>query len=111
MNNLAWSLNQLKDPRAVQLAEQAYGLVPKAAAVVDTLGQIVLDSGNEDRGLELLKQAAEFAPKAPVFRLHYAEALARVGDRDGARRELETVLRQFPTSPQADLARDVAAKL
>ena len=111
MNDLAWSLNQLKDPRAVQLAEQAYGLVPKAAAVVDTLGQIVLDSGNEDRGLELLKQAAELAPKAPVFRLHYAEALARTGDRDGARRELDVVVRDFPDSVQARAARDIAAKL
>jgi len=79
--------------------------------VMDTLGQILIDTGSRNRGLELLKQAAELAPKAPVFRLHYAEALARIGDRDGARRELDVVVRDFPDSAQAKAARDIAAKL
>ncbi|MGH8276404.1 MAG: tetratricopeptide repeat protein, partial [Steroidobacteraceae bacterium] len=41
LNNLAWTYEQLHDPRAEPIAERAYQLAPASAAVADTLGWIL----------------------------------------------------------------------
>jgi putative PEP-CTERM system TPR-repeat lipoprotein len=104
LNNLAWSLNELKDPRALDFAEQAYRLKPDNAAIIDTLGAILIERGQVGRGLELLKSAAERLPDSPNIRLHLAEALFKSGDKKGAREELERLLasgRHFPEEAAA----------
>ncbi|MGH7341706.1 MAG: tetratricopeptide repeat protein, partial [Candidatus Rokuibacteriota bacterium] len=88
-------LFELKDPGALDHAEKAYRLAPDNAAVADTLGWILVERGDTKRGLELLGKATAAAPNALEIRLHYAKALARAGDKAGARRELELV-RQGP---------------
>jgi cellulose synthase operon protein C len=111
MNNLAWSLYQLKDPRAVQVAEKAWAAAPGSAAIADTYGRALVASGDSARGLQLIRQAVSIAPKAPDLRLSLAEALAATGDKEGARRELDAVISEFPEAPQAKTAREMAAKL
>jgi len=91
LNNLAWTLSQLKDPSAVEYAEKAYKLAPDSPAVADTLGWILVEQGDAKRGVELLGRAAAAAPNALQIRLHYAQALIKSGNKAGARKELEHV--------------------
>ena len=98
LNDLAWTLLQLKDAAALQPAERAYRLAPGNPAVADTLAWILAENGKPARALPLLKKALESAPTSPDIRLHYAHALFRSGDRRGARSQCEQLLavRDFP---------------
>ena len=57
LNNLAWASHQLKQPAALEYAERAFELAPRNPAVMDTLGMILSDKGETERGLELLGSA------------------------------------------------------
>jgi cellulose synthase operon protein C len=99
LNNLAWLLNEQGRPEARDLAERAYRLAPLNASVVDTLGSVVLKQGDTARGLLLLRQATNLAPQDPRMRLNLARALAKSGDKAGARREVEQVVKRDPRAP------------
>ena len=111
LNNLAWSLREARDPRALPVAEDAWRRAPNAAQVADTLGTILTDGGDAARGLSLLKRAMDLAPDVPQYRLKYAQALARQGASNEARAAIEPLLRDFPGSPQADAARALSNRL
>ena len=53
LNNLAWSLSESRDSRALAFAEQALKLKPDNPAVMDTLGWILVQQGQPERGLKL----------------------------------------------------------
>jgi len=93
LNDLSWLLQRRGDTqRALAMAEQAYKLAPASPAIQDTLGWVLVQQGQTKRGLELLIKATEAAPKSPGISYHYAVALARSGDKAGARKELEKLL-------------------
>ena len=104
-NNLAWAYQQTGDARAVAAAEQAYKLAPQHPVVMDTLGWVLVEQGQAARGLTLLQKASAAAPEARDIRLHLAQALAKTGDKAGARKELETLLSGDKPFAQADEAR------
>jgi len=91
LNNLAWVSNELKQPMARQYAERANELLPGNPAVMDTLGVILTNAGEHERGLQLLSRADELAPQAYSIRLNFAKALAQAGQKGAARKELETL--------------------
>ena len=111
LNNLAWSMNEAKDPRALEVAEQAMTLAPQSAAVIDTVGIILLEKGDSKRAVELLKRAAGLAPKAADIRFHYAQALAKSGDKTAARTEAKAIEQELPEAPQLAAVREFARKL
>jgi len=111
LNNLAWCYLQVNDKRAVETAEMALRLSPENPAVIDTLGWILVESGNMQKGLPLLRKAAALAPKAPDIRFHLAQGLMRSGDKSAARAELERVLVEFPKFSQHDVAMKLLAEL
>jgi putative PEP-CTERM system TPR-repeat lipoprotein len=92
LNNLAWLYQQTGDGRAKEYAEHAYQIAPKSAAVMDTLGWILVQGGDAKRGMELLRKAVEAAPTQGDIRYHMAAALQRSGRADDARKELEKLL-------------------
>jgi putative PEP-CTERM system TPR-repeat lipoprotein len=92
LNDLAWTLQQMKDSRALAYAERAYKLANGNATVNDTLGWVLLEQGQAARALPLLKQASSALPAASEVRYHYANALLRTGDKPGARRQFELLL-------------------
>jgi putative PEP-CTERM system TPR-repeat lipoprotein len=100
LNDLAWLYQQDKDPRALATAEEALKRDPGNPDIMDTLGWLLVENGNTSRGLELLRKAAESAPNTSLIRYHYAAALAKSGDTERARRELESVLLKDPKFPQ-----------
>jgi len=100
MNNLANLYYLEKDGRALQMAEQAYRLVPENADVIDTLGWILVEQGQAKRAIDLLHRALEKAPKSASIRYHYAVALSRGGNNAAARKELEQLIKSGQKFPQ-----------
>lgn len=91
LNNTAWVAGQLKDPKAIEYAELANKFLPDNPAIMDTLGALLVEKGEGQRGVDLLKRAVDGAPKSASIRLNYARGLLRTGQRDAARKELEAL--------------------
>jgi tetratricopeptide (TPR) repeat protein len=92
LNNLAFAYQQENDARALPTAEQAYKLAGQNAAVMDTLGWILVQKGDTARGVELLRKAVAAEPKASEIHYHLAAGLAKSGDKASARKEVEQSL-------------------
>ncbi|NYE60093.1 putative PEP-CTERM system TPR-repeat lipoprotein [Duganella sp. 1224] len=92
LNNLAWLYQQQRDPRALEYAEKAHQLAPNSAIVTDTLAWVLVEQGKLARALPLLKQALAQVPDNAEIRYHYGVALAKSGDKRGARQQLEPLL-------------------
>ncbi|NHZ42643.1 XrtA/PEP-CTERM system TPR-repeat protein PrsT [Massilia aquatica] len=107
LNDIAWACQQSGDARAQAYAERAHALAPGNPAVLDTLGWIDVERGNFARAVPLLRKANALAPAAGNIHFHLGMALARSGDKRGARRELERLL----AKPQRSAHHEQAAAL
>jgi predicted Zn-dependent protease len=92
LNNLAWLYYEMGDQRALPTAREAYALAPQSAAIMDTLGWILVRSGQVAEGLPLLEKAASAANASAEIKYHHAAALARSGAKDRARQQLAQLL-------------------
>ncbi|MGD8617702.1 MAG: PEP-CTERM system TPR-repeat protein PrsT [Gammaproteobacteria bacterium] len=104
LNNLAWLYQEANDPEGVTYAERAYKLAADRPEVIDTLGWLLVQNGDTNRGLVLLQEAAMKAPHIPDIRFHMAAALEKAGRRDEARKELGRLLKSSKTFPERDKA-------
>lgn len=91
LNNLSYIYFENGDPRALELAAEAYKLAPKSAAIADTYGWILVENKQLNKGLHILRQAAEAAPKTKEILQHYSEALTRAGKLDEAAAVMERI--------------------
>ena len=91
LNNLAWVYQQQGDKRAQGLAQQAYILSP-GGQTADTLGWILVSSGNLAQGMPLLRQATAQAGSDPRILYHFAVALKNTGKREEAIKVLNAVV-------------------
>ncbi len=105
LNNLAYAYSQIKDARALPTAEQAAKLAGNSAAVLDTLGWILVEQGDAQRGVSILKKAVSAAPDAPEIAYHLAVALLKTGDRTAARTELDKLLARGQSFASLEAAR------
>jgi len=99
LNNLAWVSGQMKDPKAIEYAEKANRLSPNQPALMDTLAVLLVDKGDQARGLELFQKAVELAPQATQIRFNYAQALIKAGQKSEARKQLDELAKlgdKFP---------------
>jgi putative PEP-CTERM system TPR-repeat lipoprotein len=92
LNNLAWLYYEMGDQRALATAREAYALAPRSAAIMDTLGWILVRSGQVAEGLPLLEKAAAPATTPAEIKYHYAAALARSGEKNRAKEQLTQLL-------------------
>jgi putative PEP-CTERM system TPR-repeat lipoprotein len=105
LNNLAWSLGQMRDPKALGYAEQANKLAPNQVAIMDTYGMLLVDNGQVERGLELLAKAVALMPQAADIRLNHARALLKAGKKSDAKQELDVLAKLGDKYPaQAEVA-------
>ncbi|OFZ68859.1 MAG: hypothetical protein A2Z01_00850 [Betaproteobacteria bacterium RBG_16_58_11] len=111
MNNLAVLFQKERDPRALATAEKAYQLNSSDPLFADTLGWILMESGDLKRSAALLKQAVTSAPNSASMRYHYAVALWKGGDAAGARKELDAALKSKAPFPERSEAKALLAKL
>lgn len=111
LNNLALAYQEEKDPRALEYAEKAYALSAGNSAVLDTLGWLLVSQDNIPRGLPLLEKAAAAAPASFDVRYHFAQGLAKSGDKVKARAELEQLLATAKPSAKTDEAKAMLKQL
>ena len=111
LNNVAWSVQKTDPKRAVALAEKAHALKPSEAGFTDTLGWLLVQQFATARGLELLQEAHQLAPRSPTIHYHYAVALAKSGQKEKAHRELESLLGSAKGFAQEAEARSLLGQL
>ena len=93
LNNLALLYQGRDDAKAVDLAQRAYAAVPNAPAIADTLGWILVHTGEVEEGMRLLDRALASETGDPDIRYHYAAGLEKLGRRSEARTALTALLR------------------
>lgn len=91
LNNLAWLLREKNPARARELAEHALVLAPRSAEVIDTLGYLLLQGPDKNRGTELLRRAHALNPDNPQIAFHLAKALHQSGEKKQARQLLDRI--------------------
>lgn len=111
LNNLAWLYQEENNPEGIKYAERAYNLVPDRPEVIDTLGWLLAQHGDTNRGLVLLQEAVTKAPHIPDIRYHMAAALEKAGRPDEARKELDRLLKSSKSFPERDKAEALRARL
>jgi putative PEP-CTERM system TPR-repeat lipoprotein len=92
LNNAAWLYHTLGEGQALSLAQHAYALAPQSAAVLDTLGTILLQGNRAQDAIGHLENATQLAPESLEIRYHLAEAQAKLGRRSEAKVTLESLL-------------------
>jgi putative PEP-CTERM system TPR-repeat lipoprotein len=105
LNNLALALHKEKDARALEYAEKAVAIAPNNPAVMDTMGFLLVESGDVKRGLPYLEKAVAAAPNAVTIRYNLGHAQAKAGDKENARKSLEEVIAKGGTSPKVEEAK------
>ena len=105
LNNLAVIHQRNHDPRALDLARRAYEAAPASAAIQDTYGWLLVEKGELDRGLEMLRSAARAMRGSPEVQFHFGAALARKGLDAEAGPVLEKVARGDAPPELKSLAR------
>lgn len=88
LNNYANLLFQLNEKEAREYADRAVKLMPNNAAFSDTLGWILVNTGQLENGLRHLREARLRNPNSGEIRYHLAHALTRSGRKDEAIEEL-----------------------
>jgi Tfp pilus assembly protein PilF len=111
LNNLAWLYQESSDPQGVKYAERAHELAPGRPEVTDTLGWLLVQNGDTNRGLVLLQEARVKAPHIPDIHYHMAAALYKAGRIEESRKELDRLLKTGKTFPELDEARALHNKL
>jgi cellulose synthase operon protein C len=91
-NNLAHVLIQQKDPGALKAAERALALAPTAPHVVGTAGWAAFNAGQNDRAIQLLRDARLRDPANADTRYFLGSVLASLGRGSEARTEITAAL-------------------
>ncbi|MGI9417807.1 MAG: XrtA/PEP-CTERM system TPR-repeat protein PrsT [Geminicoccaceae bacterium] len=106
MNDLSWVRHELGRPGAEDLARRAYQ-ISRNPAISDTLGWILVQKGETEDGIRLLREAHQELQDNPDIRFHLAYALHSQGDAEGAK----ALLRDLESWPQPFLERERALEL
>ena len=93
MNNIAWLLATQRKPGAVEMAQQANGLLPERAQLMDTLALAHESENQLPKAVEVQKKAVELDPRDPMLKLRLARLHIKHGDKSAARKELESLAR------------------
>ena len=91
-NELALLASIDESPRALEFAERAYALQPASGSIADTLGWILVERGDVERGAKILEKAVDVAPGNTEARYHLALALIRTGNKPAARANLKQIV-------------------
>ena len=106
MNDLSWVRHELGRPGAEDLARKAYQ-INQNPAISDTLGWILVQKGETEDGLRLLREAHQGLQDNPDIRFHLAYALHSQGDVEGAK----ALLHDLENWPQPFMEQERALEL
>jgi cellulose synthase operon protein C len=105
LNNLAQVLILSNDPGAQKMAELALQKQPGSPHILGTAGWAAHKAGQEDRALQLLRDARLRDPNNPDTRYYLGAVLAHIGRNSEAKEELQSALRvsrDFATAGDAE---------
>jgi len=112
LNKLAWLHYEREDTgAALDAARRAHEARPKDPAILDTLGWVLVESGDLANGRPLLEQAVariddlRSAADRATVRFHLASALYRAGAYDAAREQIDAALHSHEAFPEVEQAR------
>ena len=113
LNNLAFLLCDTGRSldEALKLAQRARQAAPKDALFADTVGYVYLKKGMLDTARRTFETLVRNYPTSSTFHYHLGMALFEMGDKEGARRELDHALAQHPGSSEESQIRKLAAKI
>jgi len=83
--------------QALGFAQRALQTAPGQPSYTDTLGCIYLKKGLRDSALQVFRNLVKNYPNYPTFRYHLGQAMLETGDKQGAKKELETALAAHPS--------------
>jgi len=112
-NNLAYILLEQGGDidEALGYAQTARESAPEDPSIADTLGWIYYNKKAYLKAIDLLKEASDKLGDNPIVQYHYGMALYANGDRQGARKNLQTALRLSDKFPGSDEAKTTLNKL
>ncbi|MBB5017324.1 putative PEP-CTERM system TPR-repeat lipoprotein [Chitinivorax tropicus] len=90
--NLAVAYHEMKDPRAKDLTTQAVKLAPTDPLVMGTVASIQVESGLVKEAIKTYQQALALDRSKLNLRFGLAQALAKDGQKEPARKELREIL-------------------
>lgn len=112
LNNLAWLYMERQDPRAVEMARRAAEAAPSDPDVLDTLGWVLLQQGEDTaEAVRTLRRSVQLNPDNPSVQYHLGVALREVGDTEGARSAFSAALDGGNDFPEVGEAREALATL
>lgn len=111
LNNLAYVYFNLGNPKALTYAEHAVKLAPEHPSANDTLGWILVNTGNSEKGLHYLRNAHSRLSGDPEIRYHIATALEMLQRNDEAKTELRQALNSGQSFNGIDKAKALLEKL
>ena len=111
LNNRALARSELGEPGALEDAQKAQQLDPSNPQVNDTLGLILVKSGDAFGGLGFLREASVRSSKDPSIKLHLAMALSALGRDREALSELYQALETDQLFSERSLAEDLQKAL
>jgi len=92
LNNLALIYLSRNRPEALDLARKAFEIRPDSAEITDTLGWVLVKSGQLEKGLRYLRDAQVRSVEEPVIGYHIAYALNALGRHAEAREAIDQAL-------------------
>lgn len=101
LNNLALQYSDIKDPRALAMAERAHKLAPNDPSILDTYGWVLVQSGKLKTGITYLQKAHTAKPGNPEIAFHLATALAKNGETKEARTVAKAAAKRTSSRQQA----------
>jgi tetratricopeptide (TPR) repeat protein len=110
-NDLAMVYHKLAMPQALEVARRAYAIEPNDPAINDTLGWLLVQSGDYQDGLEYLRQAQVRSSENPEVGYHLAVALNGLKRPEEAVRELKAAIAQNEKFTGYDAARVLLQKI
>jgi tetratricopeptide (TPR) repeat protein len=113
LNNLAFLMAEHGGDldQALTYAQRAKQLLPNLLDVSDTLGWIYYKRNMHDSALDIFRDLVRREPNHPTYLYHFGAALLAKGDREAARKALESALKNNPSRDEADGVRELMGKL
>ena len=113
LNNLAY----IKADEGVDLdmalgyAQRALRHAPNDLGISDTLGLIYIRKKLTGQALQVLRDLVNRDPSNPSFHMHLGMALYDAGEKQQAKKELETALRHKPSPAEQAKIKDLVARI
>ncbi len=113
LNNLAY----IKADEGVDLdvalgyAQRALRYAPNDPGISDTLGLIYIRKKLTGQALQVLRDLVNRDPSNPSFHMHLGMALYDAGEKQQAKKELETALRHKPSATEQAKIKDLVARI